>query len=754
MKIRTTLFLSLGIFALILVIIFASVISTSQQVERLNVQVQIASSIEKGANDLGFLSNEYLLYREDLQRERWSAKYNDISDQLDGLSPDHPEQKALVESIRTNQERLYTVFSEIAPALNASPEGPALVTDPAFLQVSWSRLAVQNQAIITDASQLVHLLEQEREQLSQTNFLLIISLMGAFLAFLITEHFLVNRRTLKSIGELMKGAAEIGAGNLDISLPAESDDEIGDLAHSFNRMASDLQKVTASKGDLEREIDVRMKIESALRESEEKFRTVADFTSDWEYWMGPDQRLIYISPSCEKVTGYSRTEFAARPALIEEIVHPQDLELVQRHEAWKDQGTTTESLDFRIVHRDGSLRWIGHQCMQVFSKDGRLLGRRVSNRDITDRKNREELLARQAAMLDLANDVIFVKDLDDRIVSWNAGGEAKYGWKEVEVVGAKAYELLQTRFPVPWRQIQEQIFATGRWEGELTNTTRNGESLTMNSRLSLQRDHEGRPVAILESQRDITPLQEYAVSLSRSNKELEQFAYVASHDLREPLRMVTSFSQLLKQKYQGRLDSDADEFIGYIVGGAARMDALIQDLLEYSRVSSQAKPFGPTDMEVVMDNVHKNMAVIIRENGADITSGPLPTIIADQSQMVQLVQNLVANAIIYRRDELPKIRVEAREKGLEWIFSVHDNGIGIDPAYFDKIFELFQRLHSREQYPGTGIGLAICRRIVERHGGRIWVKSEPGKGSIFFFSIPGREEGNWIHEDNDNRGTL
>ena len=753
MKIRTTLLLSLGIFALIVIIIFASVISTSQQVNRLNEQEQIASSVEKGANDLGFLSNEYLLYREDLQRDRWYAKYHAISDQLAGLSPDRPEQKALVESIRTNQERLQTVFSEIVSAQEASPGGTDTAIDPAFLQVSWSRLAVQNQAMITDATQLVHLLEQQREELNQTNILLIISLMGAFLAFLITEHFLVNRRTLKSIGELRKGAEEIGAGNLNISLPAESDDEIGDLAHSFNRMASDLQKVTASKADLEREIAVRMKIESALRESEEKFRTVADFTSDWEYWMGPDQRLIYISPSCEKVTGYSSTEFTARPALIEEIVHPGDLELVHRHETRNDQGTTTESIDFRIVHRDGSLRWIGHQCQQVFSEDGRLLGRRVSNRDITERKNREVLLARQAALLDLANDVIFVKDLDDRIVSWNTGGETKYGWKADEVIGKKAYELLQTRFPVPWRQIQERIFATGRWEGELVNTTRNGETLTMNSRLSLQRDHGGRPIAILESESDITPLQEYAVNLSRSNKELEQFAYVASHDLREPLRMVTSFSQLLQQRYKGRLDADADEFIGYIVDGAARMDALIQDLLEYSRVSSRAKPFGPTDMEVVMDHVRQNMAVMIRENGAEITTGPLPTVIADQSQMVQLLQNLVANAITYRKDEPPTLQVEAQERGQEWIFSVRDNGIGIDPAYFDKIFELFQRLHSREQYPGTGIGLAICRRIVERHGGRIWVESEQGKGSTFFFSIPVREEGNRVQGDNNNRGT-
>ena len=225
-------------------------------------------------------------------------------------------------------------------------------------------------------------------------------------------------------------------------------------------------------------------------------------------------------------------------------------------------------------------------------------------------------------------------------------------------------------------------------------------------------------------------------NLERSNLELEQFAYVASHDLKEPLRMVTSFSQLLAQRYKGKLDPDADEFIGYIVDGARRMDGLINDLLDFSRVASQGRPFAPTDLNSVVENVLHDLSVTIREEGAEVEVGPLPTVMADDSQMAQLFQNLIANAIKFHGDDPMRIEIRAERCDGEYKISVRDNGIGILPEYFEKIFVIFQRLHTRENYEGTGIGLAICRRIVERHGGRLWVESEVGKGSTFFFTIP------------------
>ncbi len=230
-------------------------------------------------------------------------------------------------------------------------------------------------------------------------------------------------------------------------------------------------------------------------------------------------------------------------------------------------------------------------------------------------------------------------------------------------------------------------------------------------------------------------LERYLMELKRSNKELQQFAYVASHDLQEPLRMVSSFTQLLAKKYEGQLDSDADEFIKFAVDGAKRMQMLINDLLAYSRVSSRFEEFQLVDLEKVFNESLQNLKVSIDDNDARITSDSLPTIVADQSQIIQLFQNLVGNAIKFRGDESPEIHISAEEGEDEWIFRVIDNGIGIDSQHNDRIFRVFQRLHERDSYPGTGIGLSICEKIVERHGGDIWVDSKLGNGSTFSFTI-------------------
>jgi light-regulated signal transduction histidine kinase (bacteriophytochrome) len=227
-----------------------------------------------------------------------------------------------------------------------------------------------------------------------------------------------------------------------------------------------------------------------------------------------------------------------------------------------------------------------------------------------------------------------------------------------------------------------------------------------------------------------------ARELARSNAELEQFAYVASHDLQEPLRMVASFTQLLEKRYKNKLDADADEFISYTVNGAIQMQNLINDLLSLSRVSTQGKPLTATSCDIVLEAVRSNLRAAIEESGAAVDSDALPTVMADETQLVQLFQNLIGNAIKFRGDKPVEVRIGAERRGFEWLFWVRDNGIGIAPQYADRIFVVFQRLQGRTAYPGTGIGLSICKKIVERHGGRIWVESEEGKGSIFYFTFP------------------
>lgn len=230
-------------------------------------------------------------------------------------------------------------------------------------------------------------------------------------------------------------------------------------------------------------------------------------------------------------------------------------------------------------------------------------------------------------------------------------------------------------------------------------------------------------------------LEQLNTELQRSNEELEHFAYIASHDLQEPLRAVAGYSQFLAEEYQNSLDETAQEYIRNIIDGAARMRQLIQDLLAYSRVT-KGKPFSPTDCNNVLRQALDNLQVLIAENNATITYDSLPTVTADRTQLVQLFQNLIGNAIKFRRKELPEIQIAAELKDEAWLFSVKDNGIGIKTKYLERIFQIFQRLHTRTEIPGTGIGLAICKKIVERHHGRIWAESEPEQGTTFFFIIP------------------
>jgi chemotaxis family two-component system sensor kinase Cph1 len=348
-----------------------------------------------------------------------------------------------------------------------------------------------------------------------------------------------------------------------------------------------------------------------------------------------------------------------------------------------------------------------------------------------------------AALFDVAPVGLLVVEPSGRIRRANRAAEAMFGPAPGGLAGRPVLALLGG----PGRDRIGHLIAQGT--ADPPRVVHLAEGLSADGRsfpaeltvAPTGRGSEGWVIAVRdlrEREALVRALTERAAQLARSNRDLQQFAYVASHDLQEPLRMVSSYTLLVERRYQGQLGEDANEFLRFAREGAVRMQALIDDLLVYARLETRGQPFVPTPLDAALDEALRNLSQPIGDSGAIIERSPLPTIEADARQIVQLFQNLVGNAIKYRSSATPRIRIGARTEGDRTILSVADNGIGIAPEYHERVFVIFQRLHLREEYEGTGIGLAVCKKVVERHGGRIWVESsgEPGQGSTFFVALP------------------
>jgi PAS domain S-box-containing protein len=488
--------------------------------------------------------------------------------------------------------------------------------------------------------------------------------------------------------------------------------------------------------------------EDALRESEERYRMLLDGIENYAIFsMDPRGQILSWNAGAERIKGYSADQIIGRnfscffpPADIERGRPEEILRIAAASGRHEEQGMR--------VRRDGS-RFLANVVFTALrDAAGNLRGFSEFSHDLSESKESE---ARYRGLLEAAPDAMVVVSQAGEIVLLNVRAEKEFGYSRDELVGQKVKNIIPEGFA-------ERIIADGTRSAaealaqqigtgiELVGRRKDGSEFPIEIMLSPLESADG--ILVTAAIRDITERKESdqhlaktVEELKRSNDDLQQFAYVSSHDLQEPLRMVSSYTQLLAKRYKGRLDSDADEFIAFAVDGCNRMQGLIQDLLAYSRAGTNEKKLREVSSENALQKALINLRAAITQSGAVVTHDALPAITTDETQFTQIFQNLVGNAIKYRRAEVPRVHVSAaRNDSNEWTFSVRDNGLGIDPQYFERIFVLFQRLHGRDEFEGTGIGLAVCKRIVERLRGKIWVESQLEKGSTFYFTLPDTEE--------------
>jgi PAS domain S-box-containing protein len=408
----------------------------------------------------------------------------------------------------------------------------------------------------------------------------------------------------------------------------------------------------------------------------------------------------------------------------------------------------------RVVHyetkrrtKEGRILTVSLTVSPLRDSSGAIIGASKVARDITEQRRISELQEHLAAIVESSDDAIISKDLDGIIRSWNGGAEKIFGYTADEIVGKHISTLAAPDRVDEIPNILGRIRRGERVEHyETKRRAKDGRILTVSLTVSPIRDSSGAIVGASKVARDITErerqeqaLRKANAALTRSNEDLQQFAYSASHDLQEPLRMVSTYGELLQRKFGGKLGPTGDEYIGYTIQGALRMEQLLKDLRAYTQASmSGQEATEDIDAGAILDKALLSLGAAIKQSGALVTRTDLPSVRMHEFQLEQIFQNLIGNAIRYRASAPPRIHVAAVQQGSAWLFSVQDNGIGIDPQYKEQIFGIFKRLHNTSEYPGTGMGLAICERIVQRTGGRIWVESEAGRGSTFYFTIPRR----------------
>jgi PAS domain S-box-containing protein len=505
------------------------------------------------------------------------------------------------------------------------------------------------------------------------------------------------------------------------------------------------------------DISDRMRAEEDLRKSELRFRTMTDWTYDWEYWINPERDALYVSPSVERITGYSPDEFVVDKGLMERLILPDDYALWEKHvllHADADQHGNHAQIEFRIIRKDGTVRWIGHVCRSIYTEDGTWAGTRVSNRDITDRKAVEDALRQSeekyrvlftrmiegSALHEMVYDPSG-NPVDYRIIDVNPAFESSLGIRRDDVIGKTSREAYGVDAP-PYFDIYARVATTGQPEWFEVYFA----PMKKHFAISAYSTRKGRFATIFEDitdRKEAEELREHLIQeLEQKNAELERFTYTVSHDLKSPLITIKGFAGLIEDDAQKGDPVQLKKDINRITSAADTMQELLADVLELSRIGRVVSPPEKTSFSTIAHEAVELLAGPLAKRGVTVSIAPdLPLVNVDHARIREVVVNLIENAVKFLgTQEEPVIRIGVEMQGTTPVFFVQDNGIGIDPRYLERIFNLFERLDVSTH--GTGIGLTIVRRIIEVHGGKIWAESEgAGKGTTFKFTLPGVPEG-------------
>jgi len=795
MRIKTKFILTMFLFGIILVIMAMSAIITSRLVEKAGEQEWIAGNIAQGANDLSYLANDYLIYRETQQLKRWQSRFTSFSSQIARLNADRPEEQVLVRNIQANQKRLKEVFESTVAAAGNSSSNQRVTRDPAFLQVSWSRLAVQSQALISDASRLSRLLHQQRERLMETRTILMYVMVTLFGVFLIASYRLIYRRILKSMAMLQAGTAVIGSGNLDFIIEERKEDEIGDLAQAFNRMTKNLKNVTASKADLEREISEREKAQVALRESEQRWATTLASIGDAVIATDVASRITFMNGTAEGLTGWQSNEALSKPVVeVFNIINEQSRQKVENPvEKVLEKGNIVGLANHTVLLRkDGTELPIGDSGAPIRDPNGKITGVVLVFRNITERRKAEQALreseAKANALIKYAPTGIY--EVDYRTADFINVNDAMcqiLGYTREELFAMGPAALLDDKGRALFTNRIRRQLAGEKVEEAVEYRVRKKGGNFIDAILNVSFIAGNEPGRALVVAHDITERKRAEEELRRSRDELEIKVQERTADLanankelqEEMVKREKAEQQLLQaQKLEsigtltGGIAHDFNNILGAIVinsemalldlpaGSGVRGNLelilksgergrdLVRQMLLFSRKSEKKQeilaliPFIKETFRLLRSSIPATIQMKLHlETESDV-------VFADPSQVQQVIMNLCTNAAYAMRGTTGSIDISLQavtfgstdlpeadmQPGDYLVLSVKDTGSGMDEEVRKRVFEPF--FTTKPVGEGTGLGLSVAYGIVKSHRGNISVYSEPGRGSIFRVYLP------------------